>query len=1652
MATYSSAAPPAIEWDYTPPWQPINKPCPSCNEKIRLGRRIRGNDPFADLQPGELRKLDPEGKTTIVKMAVERVKTPNSTVQLVYIPQGRLSSLADKGLAKMVTSESRNVFSRVSQPSIVSLPEFSDKQKRDQRGQRIQGGIKPDSFPMTLVAAEGAEKTAKEQLKLLEAALSSPQATESKDGQLPRVFIAPSNIPPPPGYVKIPLVPQKQAEKMKKKLPSTFLTHSNPKPLPPGFVRLSLPASVSQLSQDIPLVNSNKVPNEIQSNVITESSFITNERSERNSGKAFPSKVPSSPNFTFGPRENLPQPIRSQFPGDKRGGQAPLNQFSIKPQQVTNNVIQSGKQQQPILHGINAHRFVPNQGSRIIILRNNQNVGLQQIHNNGQSNRKPTIVNIPVQSTFRPQNQQGPSVIRQQTQEQERSGPENQRINTRPVQEKQRVDLSSGFQTFKPLSNIAPNQLPPPPPPKNFRPVQPSRPSSNHFGPPIQSRPQNALESRIPQTFSNEKRVASKEESFQSQQQIRRPHDSSAGSQLLPHGGLNTNQNPSAHSRENFNSFQRPLHQNGNGLIQSSVKNIQSGATTFGPPNQIQVSTSRPFSNERLPKEIPSRPGIQVISKGEPKPQISAHDNIQPHSSFENRFPSSVPQRTTQKPFFSSERNLAFDHNRPIIGTPATVSFKQKQASQSDGLPLPHDPRFMDMIKKQNEQQNKNLDVINSQENIVQTPRPSTSFSTTPKFNQEPISPSQRPPSFSHKIPSGNFNNFVRFPPRSQSTTVNLQSNIQIQNHRPSFSVVDPNEVNNVSPSLENNGHSRANSNENIINRLSGEPSPSIPINPNSFPPSFVSHGVSTLSPVRVNPNVGSSPSSTERPQISTFQSSTQQARVTAFPSITQRSQLTSFPSSTQRPRVTSFTPPVQFSASPIPGFVTDRQSSHNVHSSSAGRVHVTTPTPFVSSTTFKPETTQTEFVETTPDPFISSTERPLVANSPTPSPKRVQTFNTRQPFAGTNSFSFNNVAFREAFDNPDFFKTLDVPRPLRPRPSVTPKPVAVSSQQPFEHSSPEPRQSFVPGTTPETFNAFQSGSQETAPFSNTNLFSRGKTVVSSQERFPSSHEPFTTESPFVEDDSLPEFQNFETEGRFPLAPPESSFPTPQRINLQENNFLQDAAAINPISPIPVSSTQKPRIRVTTFKPKFNFNFGRPVISTTSLESSTTSSSTTTSSSVPNQSAEIAGETTLFPPFSVARRRQRLNKKDEKSDVSVDDSGKKIQPAVFGRRIRPRFRQRNRGDQAASGSESKRISASRSTTTQTPSIARLNVSNRVRNRARARTTTSTVAPTTTEEVEEEILSGSPGSNQNADEEILDSGIVTKSVRQGPNILNGRKRVRTGERRRPGARRVPQWLRDRRRRLRARTTTENPADSISSDINDPPIEFIDDNAFRAAESARVVFTQPPENTQRISAKRTSATEYSTVLKQEESETVTGAPEPNAYESLESIKLKSSEQSENEQSTDKYDQIDLATEQAEETLEVVPEIQDSTEAPLETNINAEESVARDNSQYVRYPKHSVWNRPLHDKLTDQQPPTRRGFQTYFSSDSSLTDTRPTQSTDAIRLSSDIFEHDTDVESPVFDSEKIDSESLNSPPRSMLPEVPRFKSNSQTVQSYP
>ena len=1311
MVAVATSSPPSIDWQYSPPWQPLETPCPGCIQQ-RQARRIHPSLSHAQLEPGVPTKLLPNGKSTIVKMRVETIRSPsNSSVQLVYIPKGRLSSLANNGFARMVSSESRSA----ERPRLISsVSNFSEKQKRDHRAQALTGGVShSNSFPMTIVAAKGNEDTAREQLQLLEAALSSPQATESKNGQLPRVFIAPSNIPPPPGYVKIPLVPQNQAENPQNSLPGTFLTHNNPRPLPPGFVRLSLPSSVSHLSKNIPLVRPDTISKSVGSTIISERKPTVDNFQTRNKD-----------------RSQNPPPPPPQF-DHTRGQQSQANQLISDKREILPRNIH---QQQPI-NEILSENLPPLGFNLPKPIRHEE----RPFHNSFEKLRP---IQQLVTNTFNLKENNDPT-----------TKPEEQTFtilrNSERLRSQEFINANEDPRTFVVETHT-------PPPRKHEGDRFPVIPNRNRFSEPQQNSPTpETIRDQFSQPFITTER--SRENQFIASQELpnNRPRSftrQTIGTQTFI-SGEKFKSNPS--SDKNFTPL--PISIDHDQILQL-VKN--SGRET---------SFERSFGNNQNKNNIKLRPeehtqhtivenidargnnpqsGIRVVSKGEPKHQENPISTIRPiqvklaEETFENSGKIFNQNNPINSPFASFNPFNSF----LAIGTPANIPFPQRNRVIDHPVPILRNQGESPILHRQkpinafdlNQRiRNENREIIHNtnRENVA-----NNQFQSTPQTFEQTHNPI-----FSAESSNSRFRGQVGFQvqgeihPLEKDRRINQFSNERIPNH---FS-------NSLRQQEESN--SRTTNQPPRITTFSGPP---IRFRqPDNILSGKIKH-VTTFAPPRSFESTTFA-STTINP--SNFIHSTPQK---SFPSVSSTSPR-SFPSS--------------------------------------ARPFITSERPFTTS--------EPPFVSNIPNSFSSSTQSPAFET-------------TLTPFLSTSQFPFSNEANIGPFKVQPFFNSFGVTKQfnrneIRSETSIR---TPISNTQEVKDNRDDEIQStssasFEPRTRLSvTSNLADSPSPKLIPG-----FAPPSTVSSV---LPTPHN--------LRESSLEKLRNNNIRNSLRSVSKENTLP-----NISEKKIIPSPHRISTEFKIhQVEDDRASKLKVTTFKPAFKLN--DPV------EFATTTEHQTTIQSV------ITERATLFPPFSVARRRHRLNKKDDKKDTDGIDSPKKTNPSVFGRRIRPRARQRNNVDQSASGTLSKVSSSFRTTTVQpTVTKSRLRISSRIRNRSRLRQTTTTESPKIENNINAEITEETTLKPTNTADVINDS---ESSLQRGvtfKTILKDSQRTRPAgiRRRRPGSRRVPQWIRDRRRRLRNKLTAEASIDS--SNVNDPPVNFID-NDFNVAESARVIVTQHPDN--------------------------------------------------------------------------------------------------------------------------------------------------------------------------------------------------------------
>ncbi|XP_018025744.1 uncharacterized protein LOC108681242 isoform X2 [Hyalella azteca] len=1495
-STSSANQSPVVDWQFAPPWQPLHAPCLSC----RQGSRAIEDDQqtsastkhvaklntitFENLKPGVPTRLTPDGSTTIVKMAMEKFQTSdNSSVQLVYIPQRGLSNIADEHSNKMIASESSPAPATDFAPAVLNAPS-SAKQKRDHR---IQGGSTGNikSFPMTLVAAEGKEAAAREQLQLLEAALSSPEATRSKNGELPRVFIAPSNIPPPPGYVKIPLVPQKQTQKSNNKLPSTFLTHSNPRPLPPGFVRLSLPSSVSHLSNEIPLVKPEKLPSPSSVNPVSGSSTAkqtSRENVVRNHSTPPPplfeargNSIKDTTRHVIG-KDIFDSQQDFSFP-QTRGNRNEIETENFsQPELILQNVgrpeIRNERTPLPAIHQQQTDHFNLPQHSRPDHRLKETDGG----HAISRENSFRETVNNKKEAqelSERPRPQPHTLAVPSQGQQPDFSDPRFiVRTNLSPGNFEHQLRLQN-FNQNVPRSQPSISQSP-----KNFqqigRPVStgvfnqpqpiggnlfpnngvfvhphPSGGNSfiNHAG---LSQPQPSRVNHFtnsggfnqPQPKPITKERPLKENTVRESSERSRPLPVAHGFSTTEDGPRSfVNQNiahPGIQSHESFQSSSavrtnkgdnsrlasskkafQPLpnavsNQEIHALIENSGRGSEVASSTFSsfPSNSKERNVQLPGTESVDLKLIPAK-GIRVTSRGEPKPleqprsgsvATTESNNFVSPQTFSHSSTTAAPQ--LQRGIHIPALNILSN-----IGTPATVSFRDRKPDLNgvQSIPPPHDPRFDEMIKKQEQGS------ARSREKDL-SGRPETNHNVNPVNSIATQFVDAGPP------------------------VVRLQSNVRVNTH-------------------DREQH-RQPSNEAHDDR--------IPIRVTSFPQSAPPSPQAPFSPHNHFRGNHAFHQTTAAPRITTF-SPKNRFRV---PTSTFSSVATPFPflgtSTFDLPRSLPFTTSIP-SSSP---FITTTQSSvideNRFVNENTEAFFDSTDSPFISGagqafssdspsffTTIRPDGSVPSFTGSPDIPsfFESTTSPPFSPNRAFPSSSTVR------PLGFTSDRASSEVRTVGPFKIQPFFNSFAVPHSI-PN-SLESQQQSVSSQQQFEIARNEARRPFLSSSTaspPALHEPFRNSQQThdnlhlASPITDnrhtgqisalpaiSNQGLRGR-FQGNNGRLPQQPPPFNQLEPF-------------NDGHFLRPQPDNVSPTPEKIDVPQGDFVNEKNEGEEIQHENPNDKEVEDsvviLKENTFKP----NFG--VVGTKSNGRSTTNSITQFASTTPalisdheNESSlgfvDKTEETTIFPPFNVVRKRQRLNKGTDEVKEKHEEPAKKTHPLVFTRKLRQRFRPTQNADQASSGSKPTVVSRITTTSTTPPANARsrLNISNRIRGRNRpTSTTTESVLSeqlTPADEIQETGLS------------LAEAGLVMKTISDGaqqddesPKL---RKRLPQGQRRkRPGGRRVPEWVKERRRRLRNNLTTEPPVIQETS-LDDPPADFIENNDFPLAESARVTFTQPREN--------------------------------------------------------------------------------------------------------------------------------------------------------------------------------------------------------------
>jgi len=330
MVLTTNALPQTSHWSQSSGWQPIRSLHPDSSSPIRNARpdssstrtfRNVRHSTHEFLQPGVPIKLDPNGESTIVKMSPERSARPSKIIEHFARPSKIIEhfgrSADHQHLARATDHQhlprpaDHQHFSRA--PDHQHFARASDHQhlvaSRQNAGRVIDNNDRSNSLSLRDSNLRD-NSVANKQLQLLEAALSSPRATEHINGKLPRVFIAPSDVPPPPGYVKIPLV-SKNERNTAASIPNEGSVLRSQDVLRPGFIRLALPASMSHVSNRIKVVGAA----DVLAGHITQSAIFTTERPQNsnsqvqglsrnvNTGKAqFRAK-------SFASNVNTPEPV-----------------------------------------------------------------------------------------------------------------------------------------------------------------------------------------------------------------------------------------------------------------------------------------------------------------------------------------------------------------------------------------------------------------------------------------------------------------------------------------------------------------------------------------------------------------------------------------------------------------------------------------------------------------------------------------------------------------------------------------------------------------------------------------------------------------------------------------------------------------------------------------------------------------------------------------------------------------------------------------------------------------------------------------------------------------------------------------------------------------------------------------------------------------------------------------------------------------------------------------------------------------------------------------------------------------------------------------------------------------------------------------------
>ncbi|KAK4319797.1 hypothetical protein Pmani_009294 [Petrolisthes manimaculis] len=1408
--------PPVIVNDFQPENDSLNQPTSS-----EQGEFIIQEVPLVQstriVEEAPLRPTEPE----FVKLNVDKDLDPNSQrplnsnpgVQLVYLPEGSLRQLTSANAARIKSVSQRfptlssGVEDAPPPPSPESVQDigFSDKQKRDHNGRVVSGGI-TNALAMSLVTTQGQEKDAREKLRLLEAALTAAPESVQENGRLPRVFIAPSHVPPPPGYVKIPLVPQGDTPSFNTvgeevSLPQTFLTPDDRSP-PPGFVKFDLPARVSQLSRNIPVV----VPN---SQVGPSLSFTTPPTSTQ-----APTRPPASINFETQVRTGktlTSGPSVQVIPkGDPKQQQQQSNPTQTRPGSPVFPPQQPVFPPQPI---INQPRPFPSQST-------------QSPSQSGQAFNQPTQPPPQITQAFSSQPspqfrqpsphitqailQKGLPIRLSQTgaphsfvsqtfprpssssQTFPQSGPPSQTFNSQVFPQSGPPTQILNSQTFpgpgsssqSSQSGLLPQTFPQQGPPQDFpRGSLPLQTFSQQGPPqtfPQQGPPQDFPRGSLPsQTFSQQgppqdfPRESLPPQTFPQQGPPQDFPRGSLPSQTFSQGGPPPKAlpQPGPPPQEFPQTGPPPKTFPQTGPPPKTFPQTGPPPKTFpqtGPPPKTFPQTGPP------PKTFPQRgpPPKTFPQRGPPPPPNQPSQSSQPNQSFPPTAQPSLPfsqagqsQQSFQRPGLSSRPNHTF--------------FQPGQISpQSDG-PIRQSSERFPRPERPFLQSGQVIQDLNPDQNVFETtgsiirpdfPNIDEAFKASTDFPQRLLTSSLRP------LDSQTFT--PRTPPRFQNFSPRPSPTPQFQN----FSPRPP-----PPPRFQNpTGFSPR-------PETLPPPEPTTPrILLTQRPPSSTTFSTTTSQPTTTQSFPRSRPSL--RPQN--------------FPSVRNFPRQSNFPVPQNSPRPFSITPAPEITTThrapfPTTEFITPETSVSPVipgavfpHSSP--RPFPVTPVPI-----FSPDhTPDSQVTNTAPRTTLSFSRQPFITSTLRPQPIS---------FTGSPDLDLSRPSSRR----PPFEFTSDSQSLSSPE---TPSTLFTSTLRPFVSTS----RPFVSTTRPtfQSLPTFAPFGSLTRPSHQNSVESRlpsQDSVRSQTPRIPAFQGSRPTPVPVLhESPRTPSFQrpqgergienenlNFQThESPIPTPRPRIpsfSFTQRPRVNEELPIFSRDrtltrASTTTPAPTTPTPTTTAPTtstFKVTTFKPRFNFNVGnrRPFLRRKPRPDSVLKkeNESTTKKESDNLTKKDEGEkleeTTLFPPFSVARtlNPQLRAQKDKETSVATADDVTVPPPGIFGRRLRPRTRR--------------------------PGVR-----------------------------------GKTVDSENSDQSANDATTQSTTGSLVRSFDGGRTRTLVGRRQR-----LPNLLKNRRRgRFRQTTVKQLPTEGRGGLQEDVPVDELENNRFNGAESTVVVFSSPPEN--------------------------------------------------------------------------------------------------------------------------------------------------------------------------------------------------------------